>query len=263
MNTRRLFPLLLLVAVLPASAQALNAVPPDASLNRAGTASTAIPFAELGAKATADYKGDAIGITATDEGATLRTGFQKLAGTVTREGLRLESTEAAGGTLQLAAHAVGRVDGAVQMLPKTGHIASTSTLVTFSRPGLVEEYSVSADGVRQDFIVASEPAGSGALSVELALSGATAEAAADGATFTLAGSGRVLAYSRLKVTDARGQALPATLAVRSPTRLALQVQDAGAVYPVRIDPTFSDADWVSLNPGIPGSNGRIKAAVVD
>jgi hypothetical protein len=213
----------------------------------ADTAPSPIPFAELGAKATADYKGDAIGISATAEGATLRTGFQKLAGTVTSAGLRLESTEAAGGSLQMTASAVGRVAApsqsqsyAEQMysralarptsssaqspaappldaaqkysrgslrgfaaarptsaraqrqaappleaslrdqrpdglkagntlpLPAMGLVTSTATLVTFTRPGLVEEYSVSADGVRQDFIIAQRPAGSGALNIELA-----------------------------------------------------------------------------------------------
>lgn len=57
-----------------------------------------IPFSEIGAKATADYKGEAIGITATEGGATLRAGFQKLAGTVTQQGLSLESTDAKGGS---------------------------------------------------------------------------------------------------------------------------------------------------------------------
>ena len=35
-----------------------------------------------------------------------------------------------------------------------------------------------------------------------------------------------------------------------------------AVYPVRIDPTFSDANWVSMG-GIPGADGHVYAAVVD
>ena len=47
------------------------------------------------------------------------------------------------------------------------------------------------------------------------------------------------------------------------TRLAVRVQDAGAVYPIRIDPTFSDADWVSLNPGTDGANGEVAEVIVD
>jgi hypothetical protein len=33
--------------------------------------------------------------------------------------------------------------------------------VRFTRSGLVEEYTVSMDGVRQDFVVLERPAGSG------------------------------------------------------------------------------------------------------
>ena len=76
---------------------------------RAGeTAPAPIPFSDLGAKATADYQGEAIGIEATADGARLRTAFQKLSGSVTREGLWLESTEAGGGRLRLIAEAIGR-----------------------------------------------------------------------------------------------------------------------------------------------------------
>jgi hypothetical protein len=69
-----------------------------------------IPFSEIGAKATADYHGDALGITATPDGARLRCGFQKLEGHATPEGLWLESTVPGGGQLRLVAVAVGRGD---------------------------------------------------------------------------------------------------------------------------------------------------------
>jgi len=103
----------------------------------------------------------------------------------------------------------------------------------------------------------------GQLRVELALSGAQAEAAAGGARLRLEGSGRTLAYSRLRVEDATGRELSARLEVLSAARLAVSVADANATYPVRIDPTFSDADWVSLNPGLPGANGTVRAIAVD
>ena len=47
----------------------------------------AIPFSDIGAKATADYQGDALGVTATADGARLRCEFQKLEGHATTEGL--------------------------------------------------------------------------------------------------------------------------------------------------------------------------------
>lgn len=82
--------------------------------------SAAIPFAEIGAKATADYQGDALGISATADGARLRCGFQKLEGRVTLEGLWLESTAPGdGGRLRLVAASVSRegaMDDGVQPL---------------------------------------------------------------------------------------------------------------------------------------------------
>ena len=89
--------------------------------------------------------------------------------------------------------------------------------------------------------------------MELALSGARAEATAGGARLRLDGSGRALAYSRLRVEDATGRELTARLEVLSADRLAVSVADANATYPVRIDPTFSDADWVSLGSGMDGT----------
>ena len=44
--------------------------------------------------------------------------------------------------------------------------------------------------------------------------------------------------------------------------MAVVVDDAGAVYPVRIDPTFSDANWISMG-GVPGTDGTVYAAVMD
>jgi hypothetical protein len=149
------------------------------------------------------------------------------------------------------------------VLPTNGTVSLEDKRVRFTRPGLTEEYSVSVDGVRQDFVINERPAGEGDLRVELALTGARAEAAAYGAKLILEGSGRALAYSRLRATDAIGQELRALLEVVSAGRLAVRVADANATYPLRIDPTFSAADWVSLNPSMLGANGVVYAIAVD
>ena len=75
---------------------------------RAGTQPAAIPISEIGARATANYQGDALGVTARADGARLRCGFQKLEGHATPEGLWLESAKPGGGQLRLVAVAVGR-----------------------------------------------------------------------------------------------------------------------------------------------------------
>ncbi len=245
---------------------------------RAEQPSAAIPFSAIGAKATADYQGDALAIAGTPDGARLHCGFQKLEGRATPQGLWLESVASDGGRLYLVAQAVNRDDGADEAAPylwlgldwgspvvrlaDSGTVEVAGNLVRFIRPGLTEEYSVSVDGVRQDFVITERPPGEGDLRVELALSGARAEASAYGAKLLLEGSGRTLAYSRLRATDAAGQELAARLEVLSPQRLAVRVADANATYPVRIDPTFSDENWISMG-GIAGADSVVYAVTFD
>ncbi|MCX6913644.1 MAG: hypothetical protein NT167_11450, partial [Verrucomicrobia bacterium] len=254
-----------------------------------------IAWSELGAKATAQYSGDGLSVAVTPSGAVrLRCAFQKLEGEVTCEGLWLESTVPGAAAVpasrfRVVADAVGREGGTVTALPRSGTASGGASRARFARPGLVEEYSVSVDGVRQDFVVAQPPAGPGDLCVELALSGVRAEAVAGsavgrvparGAQLVLDGSGRKLAYTRLQVVDATGRELAARMAVipvgdevtslklggessqraeeqrlltsspTSGTRLTVFVADANAVYPVRIDPTFSDDNWSALGTGM-------------
>jgi hypothetical protein len=304
---------LLLLAVLPAmrAAQAAEL----AATNTPG----AIPWNQIGAKAGADYKGDGLAVTPTEAGARLHCVFQRLDGEATPEGLWLTSTvtNTVSDRFRVTAMAVGRAPekqkaesrkqkfemgerraesgkgGSEVQLADTGKVSVDGQTVRFSRPGLTEEYSVSMDGVRQDFIVEQAPASppAGELVVKLAVSGARVETVADGARLVLAYSGRKIAYSRLRVTDATGKELPARIEVSTagdeatslsswvmadkdieelslltpaPAReeLAVVVNDAEAVYPVRIDPTFSDANWVSMG-GLPGANGSVLAVVVD
>ena len=131
------------------------------------------------------------------------------------------------------------------------------------RVGLVEEYSVSVDGMRQDFVIAQRPAGVGDLRLELALGGARAEAVGYGTKLTLDDSHRVLAYSRLRVVDGNDREIRAALKVLAADRLVVCVEDADATYPLRVDPTFSDANWVSLNSGVTGASAVVWAAIID
>jgi hypothetical protein len=243
--------------------------------------SVPIPMDQLGVVAGKQYQGDGLSATATRDGARLRCVLQRLEGEATRDGLWLTSTVRHGvnDRFRIVAAEVERVEREASERPSvkaslhaprsnalrlaaTGTVAIDGQTVRFIRPGLVEEYTVSMDGVRQDFVITERPAGAGNLRVELALSGARAEAAAYGAKLTLAGSGRALAYSRLRVTDATGRELTAHLEVLSTDRLSVCVADANATYPLRIDPTFSDANWMSMG-GIPGVTSYVYAAAVD
>ncbi|MEY2410612.1 MAG: trimeric autotransporter adhesin, partial [Verrucomicrobiota bacterium] len=253
------------------------------------TSPQAIPWSQLGAKAGADYQGDALAVIPTAEGARLRCAFQRLEGEATREGLWLTSTvtNAVNDRFRVVAADVRRLTSTRNLkpktqnevqslltsaatdqgsLPRTGNVSIDGQSVRFTRPGLVEEYTASMDGVRQDFVLLERPPGLGELVLRLAVSGARVESAAFGAQVVLANSGRKIAYSRLRVTDATGKELTARMEVASdraaPATLAVVVNDAAAVYPVRIDPTFSDANWSSMG-GMAGTDGFVLAAVAD
>ncbi len=381
-----------------------------------------IPLSEFGAKTATDYHGDGLAVEATAQGTRLRCVFQRLEGEATGEGLWLTSTATTGAKdrFQVVGYGVGRLPqyrpfqklfaGAPDVgeepacqtlntllgteLSRTGAVIIAQKLVRFTRPGLVEEYSVSMDGLRQDFVVLERPGGEGELAVQLAVSCARVRPAPGGVQLVLDRSRRKIAYNRLRATDATGRELPARLKIvgqsesqRNPISqprvaralsqpdsisqplsvasalsqgdyssqprvvtplfpkpdalpnrgeyrcanfhcpfssdrksggptlgwntkrtvnpegvasgaspphrdrsgmceadllnlinqdrkagtgsealdpaLLVLVDDAEAVYPVRIDPTFTDANWVSMNPGVPGVDGTICAAVID
>jgi len=187
----------------------------------------------------------------------LRCVFQRLEGETTREGVWLSSTAEGnpGDKFCVRATALGRLVARPSRLrvkrassprsdpgdetspelteedacatpevalPRSGTVAINGKSVRFARPRLMEEYTVSMDGVRQDFIIEQRPlpagqagVGPGPLRVELAVAGAKVEPLAHGALLVPEDSGRMIAYSRLRVTDATGKELTARMEVAS------------------------------------------------
>ncbi len=223
----------------------------------------------------AESLGKGTAVFADAAGARLHCLFQRLDGEATAQGLWLTSMVT---NTVIDRFRVRSVGIGVQSFPDTGTVSIVGQTVRWSRPGLTEEYSVSLDGVRQDFIVERAPGSipviqQDQLVLTLSLEGARAEPAGDGLRLVLNNSARRIAYSRLRATDATGKELPARIEVcagqRAPSfrtsqhsTLAIRVDDAHAIYPIRIDPTFSDANWLSMG-GLPGADGSINAAVVD
>ena len=119
--------------------------------------------------------------------------------------------------------------------------------VNYSR-GLVREWWANGPlGLEQGFQIARRPAGSGALTISLAVPGG---ARLDHGTVLLPGG---LSYAGVHASDARGHALRAWLQLRD-GRMLVRVDDRGAQYPVRIDPFVQQAeltasDGVGLNGG--------------
>ena len=209
-------------------------------------------------------EGRGLGLERAARGATLRCDLQKLRGDAATDGLWISSAADEGTTsFQIKAASLGREGCMGSRLPDDGGISITGNKARFTRAGLLEEYSVSADGIRQDFIVPERPPGDGALRLDLDLSGAVAEASPEGVVLTLQAGGRRIAYHKLRVTDAAGKVLAAEFKVRpGGDGFSVTVDDAPARYPVTVDPTFSDADWMGFTGSI-GPDDHVRAMVMD
>jgi hypothetical protein len=213
----------LLLAAFTATAATQSPAAPPAK-------SEPIPLDQISAVAGKQYQGDGLSVAATTDGVRLRCVFQKLEGQATPEGLWLNSTTDVpkGDRFRVVASGVGRTGGRASTraltspplpnnsglagtltLPSMGKVEVAENMVRYLRSGLTEEYSVSMDGVRQDFVVEDRPPGTGQLRVELDVAGARVEPRANGARLVLHGSGRKIAYSRLRATDATGKELTA------------------------------------------------------
>jgi hypothetical protein len=151
--------------------------------------------------------------------------------------------------LDLAARSVRRA-GQVAPLAAVRPSASHNR-VSYRRPGLVEWYANGPLGLEQGFTLTHRLAGSGPVSLNLALSGSLSPrlSARRTAISLLDRQGRpVLRYAGLSATDARGRAVPAWLGLNG-HRLTLHVNDRRARYPLRIDPYIQAAELTTGDTG--------------
>jgi VCBS repeat-containing protein len=110
--------------------------------------------------------------------------------------------------------------------------------VVYRRGALTEWYVNGPFGLEQGFTLRSRPALArrGPLTLALALSGNPSPALERGRRgIVLRGAGESLRYAGLTAADARGRELRSWLALRD-GRLLVRVDDAGARYPLEIDP---------------------------
>jgi hypothetical protein len=122
--------------------------------------------------------------------------------------------------------------------------AAARNRVELVRGRLVEWYVNGPLGIEQGFTVAAPATGchpGDGLVLELA-AGPAAEAGADGRSLAFASSG--LRYGGLAAVDASGRALAATLSAGG-ERVWIQVDTAGARWPVVVDPLFENAKLVA------------------
>lgn len=218
--------------------------------------------AETSSEIEQSSRGKWLVIEAAGQGALMRCDLQHLRGDVSQDGLSVSPTSGEGGAgFQVEAVELGRRDSPVMALPNKGTVAMAKDVVTFIRQGLVEEYSVSMDGIRQDFLIHERPPGEGELRVGLQVRGATVASLDRGVEIVPNGSNRRLVYHKLWVTDSRGRELPARFQMAR-GGIDVMVDDSDALYPVRVDPTFSDSDWAASSTTA-GTSQTVHAVAVD
>ena len=176
---------------------------------------------------------------ARDSGAGLRVanGGQGLKATFGANGPRLRT---GGASVGLALRALGRGDALRSVAGATPR--ARASRIEYRRGPVTEWYLNGPAGLEQGFTLARPPQvpGTGPLTLSLEPSGELAprlDPDLNGLTF---GGGSGLAYRGLWAGDARGSDLPAWLELRR-GRLLLRVDDAGARYPLTIDPVFQSA----------------------
>ncbi|MFM2091577.1 MAG: hypothetical protein RLZZ127_2066, partial [Planctomycetota bacterium] len=183
------------------------------------------------------------------QGARITCVMQDLEGHLTDEGLRIMSVdEGEAGSFAIKAATLGRAHDPVNVdfVGMKGRVSVDGSAARLVRNhGLVEEITTSSEGIRQDWLVHDRPPGTGPLELVLSLEGASASLGSGSQVDVSVSGGRRLTWHRLHVTDAQGAVLAARFQVDSPHRIGIIVDDADAAYPVTIDPTFTDADWIS------------------
>ena len=109
----------------------------------------------------------------------------------------------------------------------------------YERGGLTEWWRARPEGLEQGWLLASPPSGHGPLVIELDIGG-TATPVASNAAHLEGADGSAWRVSGLAAWDAHGTALSARFEP-APGGLRVIVDDAGATYPVEIDPVYTTA----------------------
>jgi hypothetical protein len=137
----------------------------------------------------------------------------------------------------LSGPAIGR-GGTLRRVRDFAAPSLTNSRVTFSSPGVDEWYAAGRPGFEQGFVITHRPPGPGPLEILHTLAGnatARVEAGAQGVRFTF--KAEWLRYTHLIVTDATGDRVSARMSL-SGHRLTININDAHAVYPLRVDPSI-------------------------
>ncbi len=216
-------------------------------------ASTGIHRASSSAKAVT--RGHPIEAGSLIETALRQTSrVQQLGAKYTSAGAQLS-----GGSFQLDVGTVdvGRGSALQGLAPGVLHGSSRAT---YGSGSLTESYRATALGIEESFKVGRQFAGTGPLVLRVPITGL--RAVGSGTSVDLEDSqGRVqVTYSGLRVTDATGATVPATMQAGSNgTGIAIDVRDGTARYPLTVDPTWSQVAELTSSDGT--QNGGFGAPI--
>ena len=140
-------------------------------------------------------------------------------------------------------------DGALTSAQPVGPVefCSPRCEVRFERPGLTGWWRSSDTGLEQGWEVHSRPPGQGELVLALQLDGADwVQVDEDALGVAIGTPAARWSYGGLRAWDATGQELPARMEATS-DGLAVRVDDAGARYPLVVDPTLNRTVTLTLS----------------
>jgi len=235
------------------------------SLSQAKTIQS-IPLNQIGVEAAKQSGGKGLCVTEMWNGYRLESRLQALQAEVTMNGVKIMSTSKSegGGDFTIKTSRIGRNTSMQKLDAVADWMKQNDGVVRIGRKNIIEEYSTSGDGIRQDFVITSRPKGQGKVLLDISFDGATVKAGNNNDGMEVKFScGRALSYHTLKVTDANGKNLASSFIKTKNNTVTIAVDDKGALYPVSIDPTISDADWQSINGQVLGLNGTVYTIAID
>ncbi|MBI1766694.1 MAG: putative Ig domain-containing protein [Acidobacteria bacterium] len=161
-----------------------------------------------------------------------------------RMGLQLRGVQVGGAWLPVTA---------AQPTAQNNRVEIQKTVGTSNQTPLIEWYVNAPAGLEQGFTLQVRPVPNTAAPVRLVLAvGGDLQpmltAGAQAVSFAANNGSEVLRYDKLASVDATGRALPSRMEVRG-QELSLVVDDAQAVYPITIDPTFTQVKQLSASDG--------------
>jgi len=176
---------------------------------------------------------------------------QELRSRVSAQGLELFPRSAGGDgdaapwRLELRTKSFGRTNGSIELAPAALEIRGER--VELDHGPLLEWLENRADGLEQGWTIAARPSGREPLWIGLELGGDLAlrieEGGRSGVLVDAVGEAR-LSYTGLRAFDARGRELEARLLLAQ-GGVGILVEDAGARYPLTIDPMLRRVAWTA------------------